>query len=133
MDTTGTMQKYSGITVFQKVVLLESARSIFYSPYSVNVTVTNELLDVYKTLISAKTLCFMTFSLFCHCYQYKKGDMLYILKMWIPRYIDMNPHFSQNILNKGIFQMLIHHYIDMNPHMSKHIKIVYLKNVDTSL
>ena len=38
-------------------------RSIFYSPYSVNVTVTNELLEVYKTLISAKTLCFMTFFL----------------------------------------------------------------------
>ena len=42
--------------------------------------------------------------------------------------IDMNPHFSQNILNKGtcIFQMWIHHYIDMNPHKSKHIKVVYL-------
>ena len=39
--------------------------------------------------------------------------------MWIPRYIDMNPHFSQNILNKGIFQMWIHHYIDMNPHKSE--------------
>ena len=40
--------------------------------------------------------------------------------------IDMNPHFSQNILNKGIFQMWIHHYIDMNPHKSKPIKVVYL-------
>ena len=33
--------------------------------------------------------------------------------MWKPRYIDMNPHFSQNILNKGIFRMWIHRYIDM--------------------
>ena len=46
--------------------------------------------------------------------------------MWIPHYIDMNPHFSQNILNKGIFQMWIHHYKDMNPHKSKHIKVVYI-------
>ena len=36
--------------------------------------------------------------------------------MWIPRYIDMNPHFSHNILNKGIFRMWIHRYIDMYPH-----------------
>ena len=36
--------------------------------------------------------------------------------MWIHRYIDMNPHFSQNILNKGIFRMWIHRYIDMYPH-----------------
>ena len=45
----------------------------------------------------------------------------------------MNSHLSQNILNKGIFQMWIHRYIDMNPHKSKHIKVVYLYNVDTSL
>ena len=36
--------------------------------------------------------------------------------MWIPHYIDMNPHFSQNILNKDIFRMRIHRYIDMYPH-----------------
>ena len=36
--------------------------------------------------------------------------------MWIPRYIDMNPHFSQNILNKGILRMWIHRFIDMYPH-----------------
>ena len=24
--------------------------------------------------------------------------------MWIPRYIDMNPHFSQNILKKAILE-----------------------------
>ena len=36
--------------------------------------------------------------------------------MWIHRYIDMNPHLSQNILNKGIFRMWIHCYIDMYPH-----------------
>ena len=51
----------------------------------------------------------------------KKGDMLYIFLMWIPRYIDMNPHFSQNILNKGIFQMWIHHYIDMNPQFCQNV------------
>ena len=48
--------------------------------------------------------------------KYKKRDMLYIFLMWIPRYIDMNPHFSQNILYKGIFRMWIHRYIDMYPH-----------------
>ena len=54
--------------------------------------------------------------------------MSYIFKICIPRYMDVNPYFSQNILNKGIFQMWIHHYIhvDMNPHKSKHIKVVYL-------
>ena len=97
-------------------VLLVLTRSIFY-----DVTATNELCEVYKVLISAKTLCFMTFFLLCHCYQCKKGGMLHIFKMWIPRYIDVNPHFSQNILNKGIFQMWIPRYIDMNPHKSKHV------------
>ena len=42
-------------------VLLVSTRSIFDLPYSVNVTATNELWEVYKVLILAKTLCFMTF------------------------------------------------------------------------
>ena len=56
---TGKWVDYS----FVLFVLLESTRSISYSPYSVNVTVTNELLEDYKTLISAKTLCFMTFFL----------------------------------------------------------------------
>ena len=73
------VSQFTGKWVDYSFVLLESTRSIFYSPYSVNVTVTNELLEVYKTLISAKALCFMTFSLFRHCYQYKKGDMLYIV------------------------------------------------------
>ena len=53
--------------------------------------------------------------------------------MLIPRFLDMNPHLSQHILNKDIFQMWIHHYTDMNPHKSIHIKEVYPKNVDTSL
>ena len=48
--------------------------------------------------------------------KYKKKDMLYIFLMWIPNYIDMNPHFSQNILYKGIFKMWIHRYIDMYPY-----------------
>ena len=100
---------------------LESTRSISYSPYSVNVTETNELLEVYKTLISAKTLCFMTFFLILSLLpiQKAKRGICCISSKWIPRYIDMNPHFSQNILNKGIFQMWIHHYIDMNPHLAK--------------
>ena len=55
--------RFTGKWADYSFVLLESTRSIFYSPYSVNVTVTNELLEVYKTLISAKTLCFMTFPL----------------------------------------------------------------------
>ena len=81
MDTTGTTQKYSGIPA--------------YSTYSLNVTVANELLEVYKMLISAKKLCFMTFSLFCHCYKCEKWDMLYIFLMWIPHYIDMNRHLAK--------------------------------------
>ena len=48
--------------------------------------------------------------------KYKNGDMLYIFQMWIPRYIDMNPHFSQKILNEDIFRMCIHRYKDMYPH-----------------
>ena len=57
------VSRFTGKWVDYSVVLLESTRSISYSPYSVNVTVTNELLEVYKTLISAKALCFMTFFL----------------------------------------------------------------------
>ena len=47
--------QFTGKWVDYSFVLLESTRSIFYSPYPVNLTVTNELLEVYKTLISAKT------------------------------------------------------------------------------
>ena len=57
------VSRFTGKWVDYIFVLLESTRSISYSPYSVNVTVTNELYEVYKTLISAKTLCFMTFFL----------------------------------------------------------------------
>ena len=74
---TGEWVDYS----FVLFVLLESTHSISYSPYSVNVTVTNELLEDYKTLISAKTLCFMTFfpySVIVTNTKSKKGDMLYI-------------------------------------------------------
>ena len=60
--TEGTaVSRFTGNWVDYSFVLLESTRYIFYSPYSVNVTVTNELLEVNKKLISAKTLCFMTF------------------------------------------------------------------------
>ena len=64
MDATGTMQKYPGITgkqVDYSFVFLVSTRFIFDLPYSMNVTATNELWEVYKVLILAKTLCFMTF------------------------------------------------------------------------
>ena len=57
------ISRFTGKWVDNSFVPLESTRSICYSPYSVNVTVINELLEVYKTLISAKTLCFMTFFL----------------------------------------------------------------------
>ena len=45
--------------------------------------------------------------------------------MWIPRYIDMNPRFSQNTLNKGIFRMGIHRYIAMYPHCLDNIVLVF--------
>ena len=69
----------------------------------------------------------MNFSLILSLKPIQKGGYVvpYIFKMWIPCYIEVNPHFSQKILNKGIFQMWIH-YIDMNPHKSKYIKVVYL-------
>ena len=55
---------------------------IFYSPYSVNVTVTNELLEVYKTLISAKTLCFMTFFLILSLLPIQEGGyVVYLLNV----------------------------------------------------
>ena len=57
------VSRFTGKWVDYSFVLFESTRSISYSPYSVNVTVTNELLEFFKTLISAKTLCFMTFFL----------------------------------------------------------------------
>ena len=41
------VSRFTGKWVDYSFVLLESTRSIFYSPYSVNVTVTNELLEVY--------------------------------------------------------------------------------------
>ena len=58
-------------------VLLESTRSIFYSPYSVNVTVTNELLEVYNF---SQDIMFMIFFVILSLLPilYKKGDMLYI-------------------------------------------------------
>ena len=67
------VSRFSGKCVEYSFVLLESTRSIFYSPYSVKVTITNELLDVYKTLISAKTLCFMTFFLILSLLPKQKG------------------------------------------------------------
>ena len=63
-------------------VLLESTRSIFYSPFSVNVKVTNELLEVYKTLISAKTLCVMTFFLILSLLPIQEGGyVVYLLNV----------------------------------------------------
>ena len=49
---------------------------------SVNVTVTNELLEVYITLISAKTLCFMTFFLIPSLLPIqKRGYVVYLLNV----------------------------------------------------
>ena len=45
-----------------------------------NVTVTNKLLEVYKTLISAKTLCFMTFFLIPSLLPIQKGG--YVVYMY---------------------------------------------------
>ena len=53
--------------------------------------------------------------------------------MWIPRYIDMNPHFSQNILNKDIFRMWIHRYIDMYPHSLDNSGVFLVFNVQRHL
>ena len=64
---------FTGKWVDYSFVFLESTRSIFYSPYSVNVTVTNELFEVYKTLISAKTLCFITVVLIPSLLPIQKG------------------------------------------------------------
>ena len=53
-----------------------------YSPYSMNVTVTNELLEVYKTLISVKALCFMTFFLILSLLPIQKGGyVVYLLNV----------------------------------------------------
>ena len=74
--------RFTGKWVDYSFVLLESSRSIFYSPYSVNVTVTNELLEVYKTLISAKTLCFMTFFLILSLLPIQEGRyVIYLLNV----------------------------------------------------
>ena len=74
--------RFTGKWVDYSFVLLESTRSIFYSPYSVNVTVINELLEVYKTLISAKTLCFMTFFLILSLLpNTRRGYVVYLLNV----------------------------------------------------
>ena len=74
--------QFTGKWVDYSFVLLESTRSIFYSPYSVNVTVASELLDVFKTLISAKTLCFMTFFLILSLLPIQEGGyVVYLLNV----------------------------------------------------
>ena len=93
---------------------LESTRSIFYSPYSVNVTVTNELLEVYKTLISAKTLCFMTFILILSLLPIQDGGyVVYLLN------VDTSLYRHESTLPG--------HQIQKGGY------VVYLLNVDTSL
>ena len=49
------VSRFTGTCVDYSFVLWESTRSSFYSPYSVNVTATNELWEIYKAVISAKT------------------------------------------------------------------------------
>ena len=74
--------RFTGKWVDYSFVLLKSTLSIFYSPYSVNVTVTNELLEVYKTLISAKTLYFMTFFLILSLLPIQEGGyVVYLLNV----------------------------------------------------
>ena len=85
MDTTGTMQKCLGITVLPESELFTVPSfgvNSFYLLFtlSVNVTPTNELWEDYKTLISAKTLCFITFFLILSLLPIQKGDMLYTFK-----------------------------------------------------
>ena len=43
--------RFTGKWVDYSFVLLESTRSIFYAPYSVNVTVTNELLNFSQDIM----------------------------------------------------------------------------------
>ena len=77
-----TILRFTGRWVDYSFVLLESTRSICDSPYSVNVTVINELLEVYKTLISAKTLCFMTFFLILSLLPIQEGGyVVYLLNV----------------------------------------------------
>ena len=102
--------RFTGKWVDYSFVLLESTRSIFYSPYSVNVTVTNELLEVFRTLISAKTLCFMTFFLILSLLPIQEGGcVVYLL---------------------NVDTSLYRHESTFYP---KHTKLGYLPNVDTSL
>ena len=76
------VSRFTGKWVDYSFVLLESTRTIYFSPYSVNVTVTNELLEAYKTLISAKTLCFMIFFLILSLLPIQKGGyFVYILNV----------------------------------------------------
>ena len=75
-----------------------------------NVTVTNELLEVHKTLTSAKTLCFMTFFLIPSLLPIKKrGYVVYL---------------------PSVDTSLYRHESTFEP---KHTKKGYLPNVDTSL
>ena len=115
MDTKVPFKSVSVSRFYRKVSCLQFRSfgvNLFYLLFtlSVNVTPTNELWEDYKTLISAKTLCFITFFLILSLLPIQKGGYVVYLQMWIPRYIDVHSHFSQNILNKGIFQMWIHHY-----------------------
>ena len=74
--------RFTGKWVDYSFVLLESTRYICYSHYSVNVTVFNELLEVYKKLISAKTLCFMTFFLILLLLTIQEGGyVVYLLNV----------------------------------------------------
>ena len=75
-----------------------------------NVTVTNELLEIYRTLISAKTLCLMTFFLILSLLTIQEGGyVVYLL---------------------NVDTSLYRHESTFYP---KHTKLGYLPNVDTSL
>ena len=74
-----------------------STRSIFHLPYSVNVTATSELWKVYKVLILAKTLYFMTFFLILSLLPIQKGgNAAYLQNVDTSLYKDMYPHCLDN-------------------------------------
>ena len=71
-----TVSRFSRKWVDYSFVLLESTRSIFYSPYSVNVTVTNELLENANFSQDIMFYDFFPYSVIVT--STKKGDILYI-------------------------------------------------------
>ena len=66
------------ILVYNSVVLWEATLSVLYSPYSVNVTATNELWEVNKTVISAEILFYDFFPYSVIVTNTKGGKFVYL-------------------------------------------------------